>query len=79
MREIDVTTLTIAQIQQGLAAKRFTAEQLTEAHLAQIARHNPASTPSSSTTTRPWPTPARSTAAAKPARSSPRSPASPPW
>lgn len=41
MSEIDVTTLTIAQIQQGLAAGRFTAEQLTKAHLAQIEAHNP--------------------------------------
>jgi len=40
-RPIDVCQLTIASIKDGLGERRFTAEQLTRAYLAQIARWEP--------------------------------------
>ena len=39
--DIDVTTLTIVDIKRGLKEHRFTAEELTQAYLDQIARWEP--------------------------------------
>jgi len=41
MAEIDVTELTIADVQSGLSRGRFTCEALTAAYLARIERFNP--------------------------------------
>jgi Asp-tRNA(Asn)/Glu-tRNA(Gln) amidotransferase A subunit family amidase len=41
MDPIDVTELTVADIQAGLAAGHYTCEALTQAYLARIARFNP--------------------------------------